>query len=268
MRQYKKQRAAPKQHRLLFRLQNLMEAHDNAHSDDAHEDSGQPKLWLWCPMKTETKAARKGINQSGTGQLGTGQHSIRQSKATCTGIGYKKSLEFGQQLAQGKIAEVVKYAQTTRPSKLAVEDLSEAGLENAKVLIIGFCGGLQADAAPGEVIVASELRSQEDTLQMEGAGKYVNHLNSHGLKARAAPVHCSKNLVYGKEREELGKTGAAVVEMESWWLIEGSADTSFRPDAVIRVVLDSHSLIGGIFKLRQASRVITKAAEALEHCDF
>lgn len=263
MRQYKKQHAAPKQHSLLFRLQNLMEAHDTPSGDDAREDSGQPKLWLWCPMKTETKAARKGINQPGTGQ-----HSIRQSKATCTGIGYKKSLEFGQQLAQGKIAEVVKYAQTTRPSKLAVEDLSEAGLENAKVVIVGFCGGLQADAAPGEVIVASELRSEDGTLQMEGAEKYVNHLNSHGLKARAAPVHCSKNLVYGKEREELGKTGAAVVEMESWWLIEGSADTSFRPDAVIRVVLDSHSLIGGIFKLRQASRVITKAAEALEHCDF
>lgn len=240
-----------------------MEAHDNPHGDNAREDSGQPKLWLWCPMKTETKAARKGINQSGTRQ-----HGLRQSKATCTGIGYKKSLEFGQQLAQGEIAEVVKYAQTTRPSKLAVEDLSEAGLGNAKVLIVGFCGGLQADAEPGEVIVASELRSEDGTLQMEGAEKYVDHLNSHGLQTRAAPVHCSKNLVYGKEREELGKTGAAVVEMESWWLIEGSADTSFRPDAVIRVVLDSRSLIGGIFKLRQASRVITKAAEALEHCDF
>ena len=221
------------------------------------------KLWLWCPMKTETKAARKGINQSGTGE-----HGLRHSKATCTGIGYKKSLEFGKRLAQGEIAEVVKYAQTTRPSKLAVEDLSEAGIENAKVVIIGFCGGLQADAEPGEVIVASELRSEDGILQMEGADRYADHLNSHGLKARAAAVHCSKNLVYGKEREELGKTGAAVVEMESWWLIEGSADSSFRPDAVIRVVLDSHSLIGGVFKLRQASRVITKAAAALERCDF
>lgn len=230
-----------------------MEAHDNPHGDNAREDSGQPKLWLWCPMKTETKAARRGISQS---------------KATCTGIGFKKSLDFGQRLAQGEIAEVVKYAQTTRPSKLAVEDLSEAGLENAKVVIVGFCGGLQADAVPGEVIVASELRNGDGTLQMEGADKYADHLNSHGLKARAATVHCSKNLVYGKEREELGKTGAAVVEMESWWLIEGSADSSFRPDAVIRVVLDSRSLIGGIFKLRQASRVITQAAEALEHCDF
>ena len=216
------------------------------------------KLWLWCPMKTETKAARKGINQ----------HSSWHSKATCTGIGFKKSLDFGKRLAQGEIAEVVKYAQTTRPSKLAVESLSEAGLENAKVVIVGFCGGLQDDAVPGEVIVASELRSEDGTLQMEGADKYVEHLNSHGLKARAAAVHCSKNLVYGKEREELGKTGAAVVEMESWWLIEGSADSSFRPDAVIRVVLDSHSLIGGVFKLRQASRVITQAAAALERCDF
>ena len=253
MSQHKKQHAIPKQRSLLFRLQNLMEAHDNAQGDNAREDSGQPKLWLWCPMKTETKAARRGISQS---------------KATCTGIGYKKSLEFGKRLAQGEIAEVVKYAQTTRPSKLAVESLAEAGLENAKVVIVGFCGGLQEDAVPGEVIVASELRNEDGALQMESAEKYVEHLNSHGLNARAAAVHCSKNLVYGKEREELGKTGAAVVEMESWWLIEGSADSSFRPDAVVRVVLDSHSLIGGIFKLRQASRVITKAAAALEHCDF
>ena len=245
-----------------------MEAHDNAQGDNAREDSGQPKLWLWCPMKTETKAARKGINQHGARQQNAGQHSISQSKATCTGIGYKKSLEFGKRLARGEIAEVVKYAQTTRPSKLAVESLAEAGLENAKVVIVGFCGGLQADAVPGEVIVASELRNGDGTLQMEGADRYADHLNSHGLKARAAAVHCSKNLVYGKEREELGKTGAAVVEMESWWLMEGSADSSFRPDAVIRVVLDSHSLIGGVFKLRQASRVITKAAEALERCDF
>ena len=240
-----------------------MEAHDNPHGDDTREDAGQPKLWLWCPMKTETKAARRGINRSGTGQ-----HGLRHSKATCTGIGFKKSLEFGQRLAQGEIAEVVKYAQTTRPSKLAVEDLAEAGLENAKVVIVGFCGGLQDDAVPGEVIVASELRSEDGALQMKGADKYVEHLNFHGLKARAAAVHCSKNLVYGKEREELGKTGAAVVEMESWWLIEGSADSSFRPDAVVRVVLDSHSLIGGVFKLRQASRVITQAAAALEQCDF
>ena len=253
MSQHKRQHATPKQHRLLFRLQNLMEDNDNAQGDNAREDAGHPKLWLWCPMKTETKAARRGISQS---------------KATCTGIGHKKSLEFGQRLAQGEIAEVVKYAQTTRPSKLAVEGLSEAGLENAKVVIIGFCGGLQDDAVPGEVIVASELRSEDGALQMEGADKYVEHLNSHGLKARAAAVHCSKNLVYGKEREELGKTGAAVVEMESWWLIEGSADSSFRPDAVVRVVLDSHSLIGGVFKLRQASRVITQAAAALERCDF
>ena len=263
MSQHKKQPATPKQRSLLFRLQNLMEAHDNAQGDNAREDAGQPKLWLWCPMKTETKAARKGINQSGTGQ-----HGLRHSKATCTGIGHEKSLEFGKRLAQGEIAEVVKYAQTTRPSKLAVESLAEAGLENAKVVIVGFCGGLQDDAVPGEVIVASELRSEDGTLQMEGADKYVEHLNSHGLKARAAAVHCSKNLVYGKEREELGKTGAAVVEMESWWLIEGSADSSFRPDAVVRVVLDSHSLIGGVFKLRQASRVITQAAAALERCDF
>lgn len=239
-----------------------MEAHRNT-----HENSSQPKLWLWCPMKTEAKAARKGINQSGITQPGTGQSGKRQSKVTCTGIGYEKSLEFGQRLAQGEIAEVVKYAQTTRPSKLAVEELSEAGLENAKVVIVGFCGGLQADVEPGEVIVASELRIENETMQMEGAEKYVNHLNSHGLQTRAAAVHCSRNLVYGKEREELGQTGAAVVEMESWWLIEGAAGSSFRPDAVIRVVLDSHSLIGGIFKLRQASRVITKVAEALEQCD-
>ena len=258
MSQHKKQPATPKQRSLLFRLQNLMEAHDNPHGDNAREDSGQPKLWLWCPMKTETKAARRGISQ----------HSSWHSKATCTGIGHEKSLEFGQRLAQGEIAEVVKYAQTTRPSKLAVESLAEAGLENAKVVIVGFCGGLQDDAVPGEVIVASELRSEDGAWQMEGADKYVDHLNSHGLKARAAAVHCSKNLVYGKEREELGKTGAAVVEMESWWLIEGSADSSFRPDAVVRVVLDSHSLIGGVFKLRQASRVITQAAAALERCDF
>lgn len=226
-----------------------METHDTS-------DQKSNQLWLWCPMKTEAKAARKGA---------------KHAKVTCVGIGYKKSLEFGERLAHGKIAEVVKYTQTTRPSKLKIEELAEAGVDNAKVLIVGFCGGLQADAEPGEVIVASELRAEGETIHMEGSEKYVNLLSSHGLKARAAPVHCAKNLVYGKEREELGKTGAEVVEMESWWLINGSAEASIRPDAVIRVVLDSHSLIGGIFKLRQASRVITKAAAALEvaleHCD-
>ena len=213
------------------------------------------QLWLWCPMKTEAKAARKGAPNA---------------KVTCTGIGYEKSLEFGERLAQGEIAEVIKFTKTTKPSKVQVEDISEAGLENARVVIVGFCGGLQvetgesqAEVEPGEVIVASELRGDGETILMEGTDKYVNLLKSHGLKARVAPVHCSKNLVYGKEREELGKTGAEVVEMESWWLINGSADSSFRPDAVIRVVLDSHSLIGGIFKLRQASRVITAVAEAL-----
>jgi 4-hydroxy-3-methylbut-2-en-1-yl diphosphate reductase len=138
------------------------------------------------------------------------------------------------------------------------------------LLVLGFCGGLDAISRPGEVIVADEVLATgddghepvravcHDPLRLAGL------LSAAGLVVRRGPIVGVGRIATGERREQLRAAGALAVDMESAWLAAGAAG---RPFDVVRVVLDSpsHELmrpqaLGGAL---QAARVLRRVAKLL-----
>ncbi len=116
------------------------------------------------------------------------------------------------------------------------------------LIVLGFCGGLDEHARPGEVIVADEVLAAGDEghapqrFSCDGATALAAALARGGLSARSGPIVCVGRLALGERREQLRVAGALAVDMESVWLAAGAGT---RPLAVVRVVLDcpSHELL-------------------------
>ena len=131
------------------------------------------------------------------------------------------------------------------------------------LLVLGFCGGLDAQARPGEVIVAEEVLAAADEghdpvrASCDGVSRLTGALLAAGMKVRAGPIVGVGKIATGERREQLRAAGALAVDMESAWLAAGAAG---RPFAVVRVVLDSPS--HELFRV-QAVRGALKAARAL-----
>jgi 4-hydroxy-3-methylbut-2-enyl diphosphate reductase len=140
------------------------------------------------------------------------------------------------------------------------------------LLVLGFCGGLDAQARPGEVIVADEVLAAGDEghdpvqARCDGAAQLADALISAGLSVRRGPIVGVAKIATGERREQLLAAGALAVDMESAWLAAGAAG---RPFGVVRVVLDSpsHELfrpqaLGGALK---AARVLRRASAVSLH---
>ncbi len=140
------------------------------------------------------------------------------------------------------------------------------------LMVLGFCGGLDAQSRPGEVIVAEEVLAATDEghaperAACAGATELATALAACGLTVRAGPVVCVSRLALGGRRAELLAAGAIAVDMESVWLAAGAGG---RPFGVVRVVLDSpsHELLrpqaaAGAVRAGQALR---RAAAATLH---
>jgi 4-hydroxy-3-methylbut-2-en-1-yl diphosphate reductase len=131
-------------------------------------------------------------------------------------------------------------------SKAAAGELAEA--RASAMLVLGFCGGLDASSVPGEVIVAQEVYPasdeghSEERVRCDLAHHLVHRLTGRGLKVRTGDVVCVSRLAIGERRAQLHAGGAIAVDMESVWLAAGA---SGRPFGVVRVVLDSpeHELL-------------------------
>jgi 4-hydroxy-3-methylbut-2-enyl diphosphate reductase len=116
------------------------------------------------------------------------------------------------------------------------------------MLVLGFCGGLDATSVPGEVIVAEDVYAAgdeghaEQRVRCDLHDQLVHRLTGRGLKVRAGSVVCVSRLALGERRAELHAGGAIAVDMESVWLAAGAGG---RPFGVVRVVLDSptHELL-------------------------
>ncbi len=112
------------------------------------------------------------------------------------------------------------------------------------LLVLGFCGGLDAQARPGEVIVADEVLAAGDeghepvSARCDGSAALTAALVAAGMAARRGPIVGVAKIATGERREQLRAAGALAVDMESAWLAAGAAG---RPFAVVRVVLDSPS---------------------------
>ena len=131
------------------------------------------------------------------------------------------------------------------------------------LLVLGFCGGLDAESVPGEVIVAEEVYAAEDEghpatrVRCECSAELLARVAGHGLKVRSGKIVCVSRLALGERRAALAAAGAIAVDMESVWLAPAAGE---RPFGVVRVVLDSpgHELLRP-----QAAAGAVRAARAL-----
>ena len=152
-------------------------------------------------------------------------------------------------------------------ARSAAVELGARGAE--RLLVLGFCGGLDEGSVPGEVIVAEEVYAAPDEnhpeprVRCELAAELVGRLTGLGLKVRVGNVVCVSKIAVGERRAQLHETGAIAVDMESVWLASGAGE---RPFGVVRVVLDSpsHELlrpqaVGGALRAALALRRVAGA---------
>ena len=144
-----------------------------------------------------------------------------------------------------------------------------------RVLVAGFCGGLDAESEPGEVIVAQEVRADprpeaaagapgQQPRRCAGSEQLAVELSGRGLAVRHGPVVSVSRLALGEQRKALLDSGAIAVDMESLWLAEGVGG---RPFGVVRIVLDSpsHELLrpAAAIGAVRAARALRQVAAAL-----
>jgi len=122
------------------------------------------------------------------------------------------------------------------------------------VLIAGFCGALDYDLEPGDVVLGSELRGPTGTTPLPDASILAGVLRRGGLRVRIGPIASSQRLVVRERRRALQRTGALAVDMESAWL---ASATQAEPLVALRVVLDSHGA-----ELHRPLRTLSGAAAA------
>jgi 4-hydroxy-3-methylbut-2-enyl diphosphate reductase len=138
------------------------------------------------------------------------------------------------------------------------------------VLVVGFCGGLDEESVPGEVIIpehvfaASDEGHVQDRVACALAPDLISRLAGRGMKLRSGPIVCVSRIATGERREQLLRAGAIGVDMESVWL---GAAAGERPFGVVRVVLDSpsHELfrLGAVGGALRAARSLRRVAGAL-----
>lgn len=158
------------------------------------------------------------------------------------------------------------------PEKSRASAGALSGESGHALMVLGFCGGLDAHARPGEVVVAEEVLAATDEghaperIACSGAPELATALAAAGLPVRSGPIVCVSRLALGERREQLRAAGALAVDMESVWLAAGAAG---RPFGVVRVVLDSpsHELLrpqaaaGAV----RAGRALRRAASVALH---
>jgi 4-hydroxy-3-methylbut-2-enyl diphosphate reductase len=117
-----------------------------------------------------------------------------------------------------------------RAARLAGEQGGDA------VLIAGFCGALDPELRPGDVVLASELRGPTGTTACADTAILAGALRRAGLRVRTGPIASSRRLVLGERRSALWRTGALAVDMESAWIAPAAAG---RPLVALRTVVDT-----------------------------
>jgi adenosylhomocysteine nucleosidase len=105
----------------------------------------------------------------------------------------------------------------------------EAAPHPVAVCNIGFCGALDDGLAPGDVFVADSVREGEKTWPA---------CDPHGLNAQSgALISVGRIAQTAREKRELRRTGARVVEMEASGVASASEDLKI-PFYCVRAVSD------------------------------
>src|SRR5439155_8376400 len=99
-------------------------------------------------------------------------------------------------------ARVVRTGMGPRKSQAAAAELSRA--RGDALLVLGFCGGLDAESVPGDVVVADDVlvAAEEDHLaerrSCDRSEGLARALGRAGLRVRTGPVVCVSRIVLGE----------------------------------------------------------------------
>jgi 4-hydroxy-3-methylbut-2-enyl diphosphate reductase len=154
-----------------------------------------------------------------------------------------------------------------RRSERAARQLPQLVAGHRAVAVAGFCGAVDGDLAPGVLFVASTVRAVDGReTAIPGAAMLAGELRRAGCTVVTGTLQTVERVVRGAARTAIHAGGAAVVDMESGWLVAGMpADL---PAAVVRAVVDTpeHELISPrvVQNVRHASRSLRVAVPVLE----
>ncbi len=191
-------------------------------------EQGSPhrRLLVCAPLRIEARAIRRGL----TGRAAGSAVSVAR-----TGFGPRRSARRAAELARQPF------------STLAVT---------------GVGGALDPDLKPGEIVVATEVRSDGGAWPVavcQAAPLLAGALRRAGVPARAGPIVTTTRLARGPGRRRLAAGGALLADMESAPL---AAAAGGRPVAVLRAVSDGPdrpllhpaTVSGGVAALRALRR--------------
>jgi len=123
-----------------------------------------------------------------------------------------------------------------RAQEAAVRLADRLGPDIGAVAVAGFAGAVTEDLRPGDLVVATEVRSPDGRTISCSAPPLAAALRRRGLPVRLGPVLSTERVVPGAARRALAQTGAIAVDMETAWLAPAAAG---RPLAVLRAVVDT-----------------------------
>jgi 4-hydroxy-3-methylbut-2-en-1-yl diphosphate reductase len=134
------------------------------------------------------------------------------------------------------------------------------------VLIAGFCGALDPDLEPGDVILPTELRGPTGTTVCDDTTILAGALRRAGFRVRQGPIASSQRIVLGERRRALARSGALAADMESAWL---ASAVGGQPLVTLRVVMDTarHELyrpVRTVAAFAKAYRTLARACGLLE----
>lgn len=102
--------------------------------------------------------------------------------------------------------------------------------------VVGIGAGVAPDLAPGDVVVATEVRPPHGgALSCPSAPLLARALQAHGLPVRVGPIASVTHVIGNRERRALASTGVLAADMESVWLLRPAQGAAA---AVVRVVAD------------------------------
>jgi 4-hydroxy-3-methylbut-2-en-1-yl diphosphate reductase len=127
--------------------------------------------------------------------------------------------------------------------------------EETAVALVGVAGALAPELVPGDLIIASELRSTESTTArtLPASAMLAAEFRRSGVECRTGPLVTSPKYVPSYERAALAASGAIAVDMESSWVMDYLPN---NPLAVIRSISDTSTrgpLRGGLRALGSLS---------------
>ena len=135
-------------------------------------------------------------------------------------------------------------ARTKAESVLGVGTAQTTRVKPDVVLVIGLCGGLTESLPEGRLVSYTTCRSTDAvkpvlSCSRSAVDSLITLLSSSGIVCvRAEGITSARIATNRAERILLAQSGAAVVDMESYSILEAAAGAGI-PAAVLRIVADS-----------------------------